>query len=295
VREDAALGCAAGRAVSGGRAVTLSPDGRSLYAAGLSNSIAVFGRNRRTGALHQLRGAGGCVVDEALPEPGCALARGLVAGRALLARRRHLYAGSLEVGGVPAAVAVFRRGRRGALRQLPGARGCLTPDGSRGCVSARALRGVHDIVPRPGRRELYVVGSSDHTDGGIAVLRPRRDGSLRQLRGVRGCFSPAGEEGCAAARGLLGGHTMVFSADGNRAWTTAEVDAGSLSVLAGRRRLRHPRGPPGCMNSDGAGGCTAVRALRGAHQAVLSPGERHLYVAALFGNGVVALVQNGPR
>ena len=59
--------------------VAISPDGANVYvtAAG-SDALAVFARNRRTGALRQLPGArgcfsqfpgGGCLVGRALNEP----------------------------------------------------------------------------------------------------------------------------------------------------------------------------------------------------------------------------------
>ena len=295
VREDGALGCATARAVHGGRAVTLSPDGRTVYASGLSSAVSIFRRNPSTGALTQLRGARGCIEERTLAPQGCARGRGLVAGRSLLAVRDRLYAGSLGVGAVPAAVAVFERGRRGALRQLAGGRGCLNAAGTNGCARVRGLLGVHDIVPRPGRRALYVAGSTDPSDGGIAVLALRRGARLRQPAGPRGCFTPDGSSGCTPMRGLLGAHTLTFSRDGRSAYVTSEVAAGTLAVLRGRRRLRQPRGGRWCLNADGAEGCSRARALRGAHQALLSRDERHVYVAALFGDGVVALHQNGRR
>jgi DNA-binding beta-propeller fold protein YncE len=65
VQELGANGCAFGTALLGARDVDVSRDGRSLYvAANGSDAVAVFSRNRRSGALTQLEGTAGCISED---------------------------------------------------------------------------------------------------------------------------------------------------------------------------------------------------------------------------------------
>jgi DNA-binding beta-propeller fold protein YncE len=302
VRADAAMGCAAGRAVHGGRDVALSADGRTLYAVGLASSVAVFRRDRASGALTQLSGTRGCVKQAGLEPEGCASGRGLQNTRALLVAPggRRLYVGALGdvTTSAGAAIAVFRPGRSGALTQLGGARGCLNADGAEGCRPTRGMLGVHDLVLSMDGRTLYAPASTAAHNGAMPILRRLPGGRLRQPSGRRGCFTHDGSQGCAPARGLEGAHTLTFSRDGRTAYVASEVAAGSLAVFtrAGRRGgLRQPSGAAGCLNADGSDGCAVARGLRGAHQTALSPDGRRLYVGSLFDDAVVVLHHRSRR
>src|ERR1700742_2278687 len=75
--------CARARALKdpgvgfGSRAIAISPDGRNVYvASSKSDSIAIFVRDRKTGALTQPPGKGGCVAAKAAE--GCTLGIGLI-------------------------------------------------------------------------------------------------------------------------------------------------------------------------------------------------------------------------
>ena len=293
IREDGAEGCATARAVQGGRNLALSADGRTLYALGLTDAVAVFRRNRASGALIQLPGASGCVRQRGLDPARCREGRALNNPRALLVAPggRRVYVGAL---GEPStsqatALAVFRPDRRGGLVQLPGRRGCLNRDGGEGCRRMRGLFGVHDVELRG--RTLYLPGSDDQESGGLALLRRLPGGRLRQPAGRRGCFTIDGSEGCTRARGLAGAHTLSFSRDGRRVFVASEFNTGSIAVFRRGRRglLRQPRGSEGCLNADGAERCAVRRALRGAHDTLLSPDGHWLYVASLFDHGVAVL------
>src|ERR1700733_4257513 len=62
--------------ILGSHALAISPDGRNVYVASSgSHAIAVFTRNRRTGALSQTTGAAGCIALAGAN--GCARAVGL--------------------------------------------------------------------------------------------------------------------------------------------------------------------------------------------------------------------------
>lgn len=138
-------GCAAVRGIGHVSALAVSPDGRSLYAAAnQSDTIAVFRRGPRTGVLRQLPGRRGCLRAR----PGrdrCGRAKGLsnVSSLLVTADGRHLYAEALTISG-RTFTAFARDSRTGALRQRPGANGCvvLGPEGgSRPC----ARRGTAEV------------------------------------------------------------------------------------------------------------------------------------------------------
>jgi DNA-binding beta-propeller fold protein YncE len=120
-------GCAPGRGLGGAVALAISPDGRSVYVAGL-NSVAALARNRSSGVLAQLSGTYGCAT-ETRPLDGCAAARGLegASSVAISPDGRFVYVASLN----SAAVSVFARvPRRPSLRvKLVGVPGA--------CVSGR--------------------------------------------------------------------------------------------------------------------------------------------------------------
>jgi 6-phosphogluconolactonase (cycloisomerase 2 family) len=292
VSESGSDGCARARAVSKARGVALGPEGRSLYLVGLDDALAVFRRNRTTGVLTQLTGARGCVKQHDQQREGCTAGRGLRGTRdvAIARHGRDLYVASLY-----SAVATFRRDpHTGAARQLRGRAGCIAPAGRDGCARGRGLAGPHSIALGPHERHVYVtVSMAIARSSGIAVFR--RDagtGRLRQLAGRHGCLNGDGSAGCAPARSVRGAHSLVLDPIGDRAYVASEFPTGTVAVFRRGRRtgsLRQLRGRRGCLVAEGSERCARVRALRGAHQLVLSPDGRHLYVAVLKGNGVVTL------
>jgi hypothetical protein len=294
VTESGQEGCATGRAVAAALWVTAGREGRSVYLLGRSDAVAVFRRDRSTGALSQRAGARGCVRESrpGLPLLGCAPGRGLGATRAATITRSG---STLYVGGLDGALATFRRDpRNGTIAQLSGRRGCMASSGHRGCAGARGLHGPHSLTLGRGERDLYVAVSLaiDRQSGLVLLRRDPRDGSLTQPPGRNGCVNAGGSSGCATGRGLRGAHSLVLDPSGRRALVAAEFPTGSIAVFARRPRsgrLKQLGGARGCLNADGAEGCTVVPALRGAHLIVPAPGWRHVYVPLVDGNGVLAL------
>jgi len=148
--EAAANGVGGVSGLNGARAVALSPDGATLYAAGYSDSaIAVFGRNAATGAL-SFRAA---VVD------GAGGVDGLGAVTSVLVRGdgRRVYATALA----DDAIAVFARDPiTGDLAFL---------DAIRAECGARSLGNPFRIAASPDGRHVYV---SSAVDDALAIFAP---------------------------------------------------------------------------------------------------------------------------
>jgi hypothetical protein len=284
--------CTTGRALDKVSGLVITRDGRYLYAAVRdSGAVAVFRRDRRTGALQQLDGRLGCVGGA--PADGCASGRNLAGARALAISPddRTVY-----VAGAGGLAVLARNGRTGALRQLPGRRGCVTESGQEGCADGRAVATALWVAAGREGRSVYLLGRSD----AVAVFRrDPRSGAVRQRAGTRGC---ARERlpllGCAPGRGLgatraaaitRSGRTLyVGGLDGALATFRRDPRGGTIVQLSGRRGCLAPR----------TAGCARVRGLHGPHSLTLGPGERDLYVTvslAVDPQSGIVLLRRDPR
>jgi DNA-binding beta-propeller fold protein YncE len=272
-REGGGRGCGRARALRDPSSLVVSPDGRFVYVRS-SRAIAVFGRNRGTGALRQLRGRAGCVGGR--PGAGCGDGRALagVSGLALGRGGRFLYAGSQD------GIAVFRRNTRtGRLVQLAGADGCVTAEAREGCARGRAVALVADVALERDGDNLYAASSRDNA---VAVFDLDR-GVPRQLPAAAGCISHGGEGGCTPARTLLGAFGLAASPNGAQLYATAMFNA-AVAILARDRAtgaLSQPPGPLGCIRDLGGLDCADARHLEDPGQIELSHDGRNAYVAGL--------------
>ncbi|HVH26673.1 MAG TPA: beta-propeller fold lactonase family protein, partial [Vicinamibacterales bacterium] len=181
VSEDGTGGtCADGRGLVGPIHVTVSPDGSHVYVVSRdSHSVAVFARNTNTGALTQLSGAAGCVSEDGTGGT-CADGKGL--GQAVFLEvssdGKNVYVASQ----VSNAVAVFARNRTtGALRQLSGAAGCVSEDGTAGtCTDGKGLNGAIGVTVSPDGQYVYAVS---YISGAISVFSRSTDFDLVDFDG----------------------------------------------------------------------------------------------------------------
>jgi hypothetical protein len=255
------------------------------------------------GALRQLDGRAGCLVDPlaGAPSQGCAVAHGMAAThRAVLSPDgRDLYAPSSFDWGV---VAFRRDGRSGRLRQRPGAAGCLSSRPTPGCTRARGMVWAFWAAMSPDGRNLYVSGGIGDS---VAVLR--RDpatGALAQPAGTAGCIrnrrggasqgGPApGEDGCAPVDGLLYPRTIAVSPDGRFLYAAA---FGADAVIGFARTPAQGAlspAPGACAASAGAAGaCARAAALDGVTDLALSRDGRFLYTAAYHDGAVAAFARD---
>jgi DNA-binding beta-propeller fold protein YncE len=225
-------GCANGRGLQTTRDVVVSPDDRDVYAVARgSDALTTFSRNRKTGAIEQLSGAAGCLVEVVAPAiAGCGSARLLGVADDIAASRdaRSVYAlaDGFFADNAAHGIGIFRRNpRTGVLTQQAGRAGCFSSDGfsdpdnpssAGNCRTGRLFGPFGELVLSPGDGSLY---SNDSNDG-VDILRrkaqrctgrpvtlmgtPRKD----RLRGGPGKDVIQGLGGNDAIRGLGGKDTL---------------------------------------------------------------------------------------
>jgi DNA-binding beta-propeller fold protein YncE len=154
--------CADGVALDGIRGVTVSPDGRNVYAVGeVSDSLLIFDRDPATGALSQKAGSAGCISDTGSGGL-CADGRELdfPLDVAVSPDGRSVYA----LGLTSKVVLVFDRDQAtGELTQKPGKAGCISETGSgEECADGRALDEARKLAVTDLGPSVYVAsyGSS---------------------------------------------------------------------------------------------------------------------------------------
>jgi hypothetical protein len=289
----------------------VSPDGRNVYVGGFF-SLAVFARDPSTGALRQLPGRSGCLVQRRArtraSDQHCARTHAL--GEAPVPTvspdGRNVYTAG------DGFVAVFRRDLGGALAQLDGARGCLEYYSRRGCTKARGIWLAQSIALSPDGTSAYVGSGFD-----VAAFHRNIDGTLDQLQGTDGCLTSdpdeANAEPCAQARGTDASPAPVVTGDGENTYVPSfvcvEADPiadlcntssalvasfsraatgvltqleGTGGCLAGPSRLMQKNG---CAHARGFGGFDSLRDPIG----IVSPDNKNLYVAVPHANTVLAL------
>lgn len=272
----------------GSRAIAISPDGRSVYVAGgESNAVAVFSRNRRTGALTQARGSAGCVASGG--QAGCAAAIGLDGPNSVAVSPdgADVYVTSRN----SSSLTVFRRNpATGALTQLPGAAGCLSGAPTPGCASAQALVGPDVVVVSPDGSSVY---AGSFFGNAVAVFeRDAATGALAQPAGSAACIAEA-IGGCAPGIALGAPEGMAISADGTVVYVASAL-SGALAVL-GRNpatgALAQATDGSGCIVDNALNGCAAGELLSGADAVALGGGS--VYVTSLLSNSVTAFGHTG--
>jgi DNA-binding beta-propeller fold protein YncE len=212
------------------RDVTVSPDGRAVYAAGGSGAVTAFSRDPATGRLTERD----CLLANA-PEPGpCEHATGIAgaAGVAVSPDGRDVYVAAAR----SEAVASFRVEPDGGLRQT----GCLQrrpsgPHRDGPCRPATALWNPREIVVSADGRTVFAGGLDTIT----SYRRDPDTGRLTQL----GCAEEdQSSELCLEVRATLGVNALAATADGRNVYVTADAESAvavlgaAVTILSGALR-----------------------------------------------------------
>jgi 6-phosphogluconolactonase (cycloisomerase 2 family) len=292
--------------------VSLSPDGRHLYAVGdWDDGLAVFSRDSATGRLTFVEvhkegiggvvGLDGAVAVEVSPD------------------NRHVYvAGSMEdsvvafnrdtTSGALTFQAVYTDGT-GGVEGISGASAiAFSPDGGHlyvtgyygdslavfardsvtgaltfseahydGVGGVDGLGGAYGVTMGPGGAHLYVAGEFDDA---VAIFS--RDGATGRLT-----FGEAVFDGVGGVDGLAGAIDMAVSPDGGHLYVAGWFDDG-LAVFArdnGTGALAFVQ----VQLDDTAG----VDGLLGARSVVVSPDGAHVYAAGEYDNAVAMFSRDG--
>jgi len=268
------------------RALALSPDGGSLYAATAIDDAVVRFNRAADGSLVPA----GCVDDEdsgpdtcAQTAPGLDEARGI----AVSPDGDSVYAVSQTDNAI---VHLVRTPATGALQF----RACIDDNdtGPDGCaIDTDGLAGASGVAVSPDGRSVYVGALIDHAV--VAFERNPANGALTPL----GCIddNDNGADGCAAdGDGLNGATDVQVSRDGRSVYAASQFDHAVV------RFSRNPANGAllhrGCVqdNDSGIDGCAQDGdGLAGAIALAISPDDRSVYVSG-FGDDAIARLRRDP-
>lgn len=275
----------------GSRAIAVSPDGGHVYvASSKSDAIAIFARNRRSGALAQARGAAGCVAAKGAF--GCAPALGLLEPNsvAISPNGRNLYATSRAGNSVTTFV---RNPKTGALRQLPPPlAGCISGAPIPGCAAGLALVAPDVVVVSPDGNNVYA--GSFFGNAVAAFARNPATGALTQLAGSAACIAEA-TDGCTTGIALKAVEGLAISGDGNSVYAATALSNAVVTLARNPATgaLAQASDGLGCIVESALAGCTLGRELSGANAVAVSPTGNGVYVTSLFSNSVTSFSRNG--
>jgi len=290
-----AKGCGTARALEGpgpfmgSRAIAVSADGKNVYvASSRSNAVAVFRRNPKTGALGQPSGAAGCVAAKGAFECGKAIGLNGPNSVAVSPNGRDVYVTSRGSNTVTA----FQRNRStGALRQLPGATGCISGVPLPGCATGTALLGPDVVVVSPDGRNVYV---GSFFGNAVAVFdRDPASGALSQPAGSAGCIAAA-TSGCATGLALGAPEGMAISGNGKSVYVATALSSAAIVLVRdpSTGALAQASDGSGCIVNLALAGCTTGLELNGANAVAISPDDKDAYVTSLFSNSVTSFTRS---
>ena len=247
------------------------------------------------GALSQLPGGRGCLVDRSAKPAGCGTARALKGPGPFMGSRaiavspdgKNVYVASSKSD----ATAIFKRNARtGTLTQPPGEGGCVAVKGG-GCAPAVGLDGPNSVAISPDGLNVYATSRASNT---ISVFnRNPSNGALTQLPGSAGCTSGLPVPVCASGRALVGPDVVVVSPDGVNVYVGSFF--GNAVAVFDRDQasgaLTQPGDSTGCI-AEAITGCTTGLALGAPEGMAISGDGANVYVASALSNAVAVLVRD---
>ena len=275
--------CANGRALVGPDVVVVSPDGENVYVGSFfGNAVAIFNRDRVSGALTQPGGSGGCVAEAT---SGCAPGLALAApeGMAISGDGASVYVATALSNAV---VVLARDPSTGALAQATDGSGCVAGSPLAGCATGVQLSGANAVAVSRGGGDVYA--TSLFSDSVTSFTRSTSSSGLTQMKGTSGCLVWLRAVGCSFGRALSAPEGLAVSPGGANVYVAAFA-TGAIDVLDRDRKsgaLAQKPGRAGCLAPRSVPGCTRARALRGVSSIALSPDGRYLYSTS-FGSDAV--------
>jgi DNA-binding beta-propeller fold protein YncE len=282
--------CATAIGLDGPNSLAVSPDGHNVYATSrASNSVSVFQRDPKTGALTQLPASAGCIAG--VPIPVCAVGRALVGPDVVVIspKGENVYVGSFFGN----AVAVFDRDPvSGALTQPGDSSGCIA-EAISGCALGIALGAPEGMAVSGDGASVYV--ASALSNAVITLARDQTTGNLTQASDGSGCIANSALTGCTTGVQLGGANAVAFNPGGDVYVTSLfsnSVTAFTRSRATGG--LAQKQGTAGCLVWLRAVGCSFGRALRSPEGLAISPDGRNVYVAS-FTSSAIDVLDRGKR
>jgi DNA-binding beta-propeller fold protein YncE len=273
--------CASGRALVGPDVVIVSPDGVNVYVGSFfGNAVAVFDRDRASGALTQPGDSAGCIA-EAIAGCTTGLALGAPEGMAISGDGANVYVATALSNAV---VVLARDQSTGTLTQAPDGSGCIVNGALPGCTTGVQLSGANAVAFNPGG-DVYV--TSLFSDSVTSFSRSS-SGGLTQRKGTFGCLVYLRATGCSFGRALVAPEGLAISPDGDNVYVAAFA-TGAIAVLDRGKKsgtVSQVPGRVGCVAPRSVPGCTRGRALRGVSSIALSPDGRYLYSTSFGSNAV---------
>lgn len=282
--------CATAIGLDGPNSLAVSPDGRNVYATSrASNSISIFQRNQKTGALTQLPASAGCIAGA--PIPVCAAGRALVGPDVVVVspKGENVYVGSFFGN----AVAVFDRDpASGALTQPGDSSGCIA-EAISGCALGVAVGAPEGMAISGDGASVYV--ASALSNAVVTLARDQSTGNLTQATDGSGCIVDSAIAGCTTGVELSGANAVAFNPGGDVYVTSLfsnSVTAFTRSRATGG--LAQKQGTAGCLVWLRSVGCSFGRALRAPEGLAISPDGSNVYVAA-FANSAIDVLDRGKK
>lgn len=273
--------CAAGRALLGPDVIVISPNGSNVYVGSFfGNAVAVFDRDRASGALTQPGDSSGCIAEAT---SGCAvgIALGAPEGMAISGDGASVYVASALSNAV---VTLARDRATGTLTQATDGGGCVVNSPLTGCVTGVQLSGANAVAFNPGG-DVYVTSLFSNS---VTSFTRSSTGGLTQKKGTFGCLVWLRAVGCSFGRALRAPEGLAVSPDGANVYAAAFANS-SIAVLDRGSKsgtVSQKAGPAGCLALRSVPGCTPARALRGVSSIALSPDGRYLYSTSFGSNAV---------
>jgi DNA-binding beta-propeller fold protein YncE len=248
------------------------------------------------GALVQLPGSGGCVIDRSQAGRGCSRVRALRGPAPFLGSEavaispdgRNVYVAASSSN----AIAVFKRNARtGRLTQGAGVTGCIAANGAGGCASGLALDGPNSVAVSADGKNVYA--TSLNSDAIDIFTRNLATGALSQAP-QGGCIANGPISGCATGRALDGPDVVTVSPDGLNVYV-GSFEGSSVAMFIrdpSTGALAQPTGSSGCIVEVPASGCAGALALASPEGMAISADGNDVYVAAALSGALDTFNRN---